>query len=95
GSIIWTSGDPMQHERLADLGPEPLGDDFNGEYLYAQSRKRKVAIKPFLMNAKVVVGVGNIYASEALFRACIKPSRLAGTVSLASYARLAEIVKVV
>jgi formamidopyrimidine-DNA glycosylase len=78
---------------LADLGPEPLDVDFNGDYLYAMSRTRKVAVKPFLMNARVVVGVGNIYASEALFRAGIKPSRKAGTVTRPGYARLAECVR--
>ena len=61
GSVLWTTADPMQHELLKDLGPEPLGDDFNDDYLYGMSRKRKIAVKQFIMNSHVVVGVGNIY----------------------------------
>jgi formamidopyrimidine-DNA glycosylase len=92
GAILWTESDPLQHVRLADLGPEPFSPEFNAAYLYRLSRGRKVAVKPFLMNAHVVVGVGNIYASEALFRAGIAPVRPAGKVSKAAYGRLVQSV---
>lgn len=88
GSILWTTENPLQHVRLASLGPEPFDSGFNPSYLYKHSRNRKVAVKPFLMNAHVVVGVGNIYASEALYRAGIFPRSPAGKVSKAAYARL-------
>ena len=65
----------------ATLGPEPLGDEFDGEYLWSESRGRKVSVKQFIMNAQVVVGVGNIYASESLFLAGINPKRAAGRVA--------------
>ena len=80
----------MKHKLLKSLGPEPLSDAFDGEYLWAKSRGRKVSIKQFIMNAQVVVGVGNIYASEALFLACINPRRAAGRVSLRRYELLAS-----
>ncbi|MBL4607268.1 MAG: bifunctional DNA-formamidopyrimidine glycosylase/DNA-(apurinic or apyrimidinic site) lyase [Pseudomonadales bacterium] len=93
GAVLWLQGDPLQHALLSHLGPEPLTDDFNGEYLYRRSRSKKMATKTFLMDGKVVVGVGNIYANEALFRAGIRPTRQAGRVSLARYEKLAEVVK--
>jgi formamidopyrimidine-DNA glycosylase len=70
---------------LAKLGPEPLDDAFAGERLYRLSRGRRQAVKPFIMDAAVVVGVGNIYATEALFLAGIRPDRAAGRVSAARY----------
>jgi formamidopyrimidine-DNA glycosylase len=81
------------HELLADLGPEPLSDAFDADYLYAASRGRKAPVKTFLMDQAVVVGVGNIYAAESLFRAGIAPTRAAGTVSRERYVRLAAAVK--
>lgn len=93
GSILWTEQDPLQHVRIATLGPEPFDETFNADYLYQLSRNRKVAVKPFLMDAHVVVGVGNIYASEALFKARIAPLRPAGKVSKASYLRIVDSVK--
>jgi len=92
GSLHWST-DPLQHELLADLGPEPLGDEFSGQYLWARSRKRKVAVKQFIMNAHIVVGVGNIYASEALFMAGINPKRAAGRIALLRYQRLARMIR--
>jgi formamidopyrimidine-DNA glycosylase len=77
GSLHWTEADPTLHPLLAKLAPEPLSDAFDGEYLYRATRKRSVAIKQFIMNSQVVVGVGNIYASEALFRARVAPRRAA------------------
>ncbi len=88
GSFFW-SDDPLRHPRLADLGPEPLGDGFDGDYLWRRSRGRKVSIKQFIMNASVVVGVGNIYASESLFLAGIHPKRAAGRIARSRYDRLA------
>jgi len=81
GCLLWVEGDPGQHALLSRLGPEPLEPGFDGDYLWRRARGRRVAIKPFIMNAQVVVGVGNIYASEALFRAGIRPSTAACRVS--------------
>lgn len=81
------------HELLAGLGPEPLSDAFDGDLLWHRSRGRKAAVKLFLMDQAVVVGVGNIYASEALFAAGIHPGRAAGAVSRERYVRLAAEVK--
>lgn len=92
GSLHW-SEDPYSHWLLKDLGPEPLGDRFDGDYLWLQSRRRKVAVKQFIMNANIVVGVGNIYASEALFGASINPKRAAGRIALPRYQRLAASIK--
>jgi len=89
------SDDPGSHWLLAGLGPEPLGDDFDGDWLWTKSRGRRVAVKPFIMNAAIVVGVGNIYASEALFLARIHPRRAAGRVSRERYARLADAIRIV
>lgn len=95
GSIHWTKDEPSKHKLLCNLGPEPLEDEFNAEYLFNKSRKRKLAIKLFIMDSKVVVGVGNIYASEALFRAGIKPSKQAGRVSKADYSKLVDAIKTI
>ena len=92
GAILWTEKDPLLHERLVDLGPEPCGDKFNSDYLYEKSRRRKIAIKQLIMDARVVVGVGNIYANEALFRAGISPSKLAGRIDKSGCSRLVESV---
>lgn len=93
GSIHWVTGDPLEHKLLNKLGPEPLSNDFTGELLFTRSRKRRIAVKTFIMNNQIVVGVGNIYASEALFAAGIDPRREAGTISKARYLRLAESIK--
>ena len=92
GSLHW-SDDPLAHWLLKDLGPEPLGDGFSGEYLWRRSRARRVAVKQFIMNANIVVGVGNIYASESLFRAGINPKRAAGRIALPRYERLVDSVR--
>ncbi|MDQ1303438.1 MAG: formamidopyrimidine-DNA glycosylase, partial [Pseudomonadota bacterium] len=78
GALLWTATDPATHPLLAPLGPEPLGTGFDTAWLLAHCQGRKVAIKPHIMNGQIVVGVGNIYASEALFRAGIHPARAAG-----------------
>lgn len=93
GSIHWQPHPVMEHWLLCALGPEPLSDAFSGAYLKTTARRRKVAVKNFLMDAHVVVGVGNIYANEALFMAGIRPSLRAHTVTLASYERLASAVQ--
>lgn len=82
GCILWTEEDPLQHKLLARLGPEPLSEAFDGQYLYDRARGRRIAIKQFIMTGGIVVGVGNIYANEALFIAGIHPRRAAGRVSL-------------
>ncbi|MDR3390056.1 MAG: bifunctional DNA-formamidopyrimidine glycosylase/DNA-(apurinic or apyrimidinic site) lyase [Rudaea sp.] len=92
GSLLWQTPGTM-HPLLAGLGPEPLGDGFDGAYLWKKSRGRSAAVKTFLMDQKMVVGVGNIYAAEALFAAGIHPRRAAGSVSHARYERLAGAVK--
>ena len=93
GAVLWTDQDLAEHKLLAHLGPEPLTEDFDPQYLFARSRKRKQAIKTFLMDSKVVVGVGNIYANEALFLAGIRPTRAAGSLSRAAFERLHEKVQ--
>ena len=93
GAFIYTEIDPLQHKLLCRLGPEPLTDAFSGEYLWAAAKERKITVKQFIMDQKTVVGVGNIYASEALFRAGIRPDRAAGRVGLKRYATLVSKVK--
>ncbi|WP_298186318.1 bifunctional DNA-formamidopyrimidine glycosylase/DNA-(apurinic or apyrimidinic site) lyase [uncultured Pseudomonas sp.] len=92
GALLW-SNDPLSHVLLSKLGPEPLTDLFDGERLFQLSRGRAMAVKPFIMDNAVVVGVGNIYASEALFAAGIDPRREAGSVSRARYLKLAAEIK--
>ncbi|HFC54277.1 MAG TPA: bifunctional DNA-formamidopyrimidine glycosylase/DNA-(apurinic or apyrimidinic site) lyase [Gammaproteobacteria bacterium] len=93
GSVLWTEDDPARHRLLRHLGPEPLGNGFHGDHLHERSRGRRVAVKQFLMDGRVVVGVGNIYACEALYLAGIHPARAAGSISLPRYRRLAEAVR--
>ncbi|RPI12007.1 MAG: bifunctional DNA-formamidopyrimidine glycosylase/DNA-(apurinic or apyrimidinic site) lyase [Lysobacterales bacterium] len=95
GSLHWLTGDPAAHPLLADLGPEPLEPGFDADYLHRESRGRRVAVKPFLMDQRVVVGVGNIYASEALFRAGIHPQRASGRIGAGRYERLVAAVQAV
>jgi formamidopyrimidine-DNA glycosylase len=93
GAVLWTENAVDEHPLLANLGPEPLEKEFSGKYLFLKARKRKVAVKNFLMDSKIVVGVGNIYAAESLFAAGILPQKAAGIVSLVQYERLALEVK--
>lgn len=92
GSLHWSTA-PLSHPLLRDLGPEPLGPDFDGNYLWEKSRGRRVSVKQFIMNAHIVVGVGNIYASEALFLAGINPRRAAGRVAKHRYEALADAIR--
>lgn len=89
GLMLWTADDPMQHRLLSHLGPEPFDEVFDGAMLHRLARGRRGAVKNFIMDGKVVVGVGNIYASEALYRAGIHPRRPAGRVSAKRYDTLA------
>ncbi|MDF3031042.1 MAG: bifunctional DNA-formamidopyrimidine glycosylase/DNA-(apurinic or apyrimidinic site) lyase [Moraxellaceae bacterium] len=93
GCFLWLTTPPEQHSLLADLGPEPLENDFDGAYLLNRSRGRQVPVKSFLMDSHVVVGVGNIYANEALFKAGIHPLRAAGRISAGRYRQLALEIK--
>ncbi len=93
GAILWTKEEPEAHELIVHLGPEPLSDDLNTDYLYQLSRRRKCSIKQFIMDGKVVVGVGNIYASESLFLAGINPKSIAGKVGKARYEKLVVAIK--
>ena len=92
GAMLW-SDDPLNHRLLSALGPEPLGEAFDGGRLFALSRGKRLAVKPFIMDNAVVVGVGNIYASEALFAAGIDPRKPAGSISKPRYERLAGEIK--
>lgn len=93
GALLWGGENPLEHPRLATLGPEPLGERFDGEWLWRLSRGRKAAVKLFIMDAKTVVGVGNIYASEALFAAGIHPRRPARRISRARFEVLAGTIR--
>ncbi|HEU4620034.1 MAG TPA: bifunctional DNA-formamidopyrimidine glycosylase/DNA-(apurinic or apyrimidinic site) lyase [Gammaproteobacteria bacterium] len=92
GSLHFSAA-PERHALLRDLGPEPLGPGFTGEYLERACRGRRVAIKPHLMNSRVVAGVGNIYANEALYRAGIHPARQAGRIARPRLEGLVERVR--
>ena len=93
GSVHYTSGDPLHHKLLASLGVEPLSNAFDAHLLKDKAGTRRVAVKNFIMDAKVVVGVGNIYASESLFLAGINPSRAAGRISMRRYEHLVESIR--
>ena len=95
GCILWLTGDVNRHELLRNLGPEPLTGAFDGDYLYARSRGRSAAVKTFIMDNRIVVGVGNIYANEALFNAGIHPLRSAGRIALPRYQSLVTEIKAV
>ena len=85
GSLHWQPHPVADHWLLRNLGVEPLSDAFTGDYLFARSRRRRAAVKNFLMDAHVVVGIGNIYANEALFKAGVRPRIAAGRLSRARY----------
>lgn len=93
GCVLWTDQPIDQHKLISKLGPEPLHDDFDTAYLYQHSRNRNCSIKSFIMNSHVVVGVGNIYASESLFLAGIHPGRKAGAISRPRYQKLVNAIK--
>ena len=93
GVFSWWEPPAEGHKLLRDLGPEPLSDAFSGIHLWQKSRGRKGAVKNFIMDGKIVVGVGNIYASEALYMAGIHPMRAAGRVSRVRYEALAAAIR--
>ncbi len=94
GLVLWQEGGrPEAHPLLASLGPEPLSDAFDGDHLFTRSRGRRQAVKLFVMESRNVVGVGNIYANEALFLAGIRPRVAAGRLSRARYGDLAEAIR--
>ena len=93
GAWLWSFGDPLQHSLLALLGPEPLSRQFTGRYLFTCSRTHQQSIKLFIMNSHRVVGVGNIYANEALFMAGISPERAANTLSAEDCSSLVRAIK--
>lgn len=93
GTLLWTRDDPLEHRLLRHLGPEPLSDAFDADWLHARSRGRRLAIKSFIMNGQTVVGVGNIYANEALFAAGIQPKRACGRISRVRYQLLVGHIK--
>jgi formamidopyrimidine-DNA glycosylase len=95
GSLLFVEGDPQTHPLLAGLAPEPLSADFDAGYLWRVTRRRRVAVKQLIMNARLVVGVGNIYASEALFRARIRPGREARRLTARDAAALARAIRTV
>jgi len=93
GSLLWTEDLPAKHSLLKKLAPEPLSAAFDGDYLFRVTRKRAVAIKQLIMNSQLVVGVGNIYASEALFRSRISPRRAARRITRAEAGKLVRAIK--
>ena len=93
GLVLWQQGDPLRHPLLANIGPEPLSPEFAGSWLYEVTRNRSAAIKLVLMDSHVVAGVGNIYASEALFRARINPKTPARRIGRERYDILAEKIR--
>lgn len=93
GAILWTTKPPLEHELLSRLGPEPFAAKFDGKYLHAKAHNKKTPVKVFIMDAKIVVGVGNIYASEALFAAKIDPRKPANQIDLQQYSELVKHIK--
>ncbi|HET7202091.1 MAG TPA: bifunctional DNA-formamidopyrimidine glycosylase/DNA-(apurinic or apyrimidinic site) lyase [Steroidobacteraceae bacterium] len=93
GSLHWCTGDPREHVLLAALGPEPLEPAFDAAYLARRAKGRRTAVKLFLMDQRIVVGVGNIYASEALFRAGVRPRRAAGRLKAAEWRYVVDAVR--
>jgi formamidopyrimidine-DNA glycosylase len=88
GCVLWADGSIDEHKLIKPLGPEPLSETFSATYLHHRAANRQCSIKAFIMNSHIVVGVGNIYASEALFRSGINPKRKAGKLSLSAYEKL-------
>jgi formamidopyrimidine-DNA glycosylase len=93
GSILWVGEDAANSKLLKNLGPEPFDETLTAVALYRVSRGRKTSIKQFIMDGRVIVGVGNIYASEALFRAKIRPGRAAGRVTLSRFGQLLDAIR--
>ena len=96
GAILWIDlADPLEHKLLNKLGPEPLDTSFNDDYLYKKLGNKSTSIKQAIMDSKIVVGVGNIYANEALFLSHIRPDRLARSLSIEETTALIKNIKVI
>jgi formamidopyrimidine-DNA glycosylase len=95
GALLWTSDNIEDHPLLASMGPEPLLPAFDGMYLWNKARGKKTAVKSFIMDSHIVAGIGNIYATEALFLSFIKPQTPAGNISLEKYQLLAKAIKTI
>ena len=93
GCCLWLRDDPFKHPLLASLGPEPLQAEFDDRHLFRLSRGKTAPVKSFIMDSHVVVGVGNIYANEALFQVGIHPLREAGKISAERYQRLSQAIR--
>ena len=93
GALLWTDADPFHHLLLKSLGPEPLDPSFTANYLMQRAASRRIAIKPFIMDSKVVVGIGNIYAAEVLFLANIHPATPAGLLTKKQHQKLVQGIK--
>jgi len=93
GCVLWTSAPIGEHKLFKSLGPEPLDDEFNADYLHKKAHRRTCSIKALIMNSHIVVGVGNIYASESLFKAGINPKRKAGNISIQRLHKLVDAIK--
>jgi formamidopyrimidine-DNA glycosylase len=93
GAVLWEANDPLRHPLLARLAPEPLGNEFDAQWVHAHTRGRSASIKTIIMDSHIVVGVGNIYASESLFRSGIHPALAAGRVSLLRCEKLVSAIR--
>lgn len=93
GAVLWTEEAPERHELMVHLGPEPFSEEVTGRWLQTQIRHRKAPIKNLLMDSRLLVGVGNIYANEALFRAGIHPSKAGHKLSIAQCTRIVEVIR--
>jgi len=93
GTLLWTHAEPLNHRLLRDLGPEPFERGFNAEHLFRVTRRRRVALRDLLLNSHIVVGIGNIYANEALFAARLRPQRPAGRLTRAQCATVVAAVR--
>jgi len=93
GSVLWVRGDPLRSPQLAHLGPEPFDEAFCGQMLFAAARGRRAAVKNFIMDGRIVVGVGNIYAGETLFRARIRPTGKTGSLTMRQCRLLVAVIK--
>ncbi len=93
GSLLWTRDDALRHKLLKDLGPEPLSPDFSGDYLHEKLRGRRRNIRDTLLDSRLVAGIGNIYANEALFAAGIRPTRQAGKITRVQCRLLARAIR--
>lgn len=95
GAVLWTTKDPLEHPLLKTLGVEPLTSNFTLDYLLKKAKQRKVPIKTLIMDSKIVVGIGNIYACEALFKAKIAPHRACFRISKKRLQTLIEVIKII